>query len=373
MRAKSGPVSGSSTRRVVYFLGAGFSAPFGLPVMSTFLEKSKDLYFENPSRYGHFQEVFEEIGRMSIVKNCYKTDLFNIEEILSILTMQKSLRGRKLNDVFVRYIRDVIDYYTPRPQRLAQKTPVPKWKEQLFSSIGEVQQSLAFFVASLAPSRILRASPGAGTVHAETLASPPKVKYDVISLNYDKVLENFARYIQATVARAPISFQVHGGPETAEEVASRPTVKVTLAKLHGSVDSPALVAPTWNKDVKKPLRDAWKSALELLENANHIRIIGYSLPTSDAYIKYLLRAAAIASPNKNLKKIDVLCLDDRRESLRQRYQEFVDFPTFRFANQSVEQYLRAVREATIKPSDAEEIELKHLEEVHELFFKEYGG
>jgi len=34
--------------KVVYLLGAGFSAPLGLPVMSNFLEKSKDIYFADP-------------------------------------------------------------------------------------------------------------------------------------------------------------------------------------------------------------------------------------------------------------------------------------------------------------------------------------
>ena len=30
--------------RVVYVLGAGFSAPLGIPIVRSFLEKSKDLY-----------------------------------------------------------------------------------------------------------------------------------------------------------------------------------------------------------------------------------------------------------------------------------------------------------------------------------------
>lgn len=33
-----------NVENVVYILGAGFSAQFGLPIMSNFLEKSKDMY-----------------------------------------------------------------------------------------------------------------------------------------------------------------------------------------------------------------------------------------------------------------------------------------------------------------------------------------
>ncbi len=44
--------------KVVYFLGAGFSAPLGLPVMRDFLIKSKDMYFENPDRYKHLAIIY---------------------------------------------------------------------------------------------------------------------------------------------------------------------------------------------------------------------------------------------------------------------------------------------------------------------------
>ena len=36
---RTGPMN-----RVVYVLGAGFSAPLGIPIVRSFLEKSKDLY-----------------------------------------------------------------------------------------------------------------------------------------------------------------------------------------------------------------------------------------------------------------------------------------------------------------------------------------
>lgn len=47
-----------SIQRVAYLLGAGFSAPLGLPVMSNFLAKAKDLYFEDQERYEQSHEEF---------------------------------------------------------------------------------------------------------------------------------------------------------------------------------------------------------------------------------------------------------------------------------------------------------------------------
>jgi hypothetical protein len=70
------------TSRVVYLLGAGFSAPLGLPVMSNFLERAKDLYYERPSDFGEFLRVFDTIRELSGVLRYAAADLHNIEEIL---------------------------------------------------------------------------------------------------------------------------------------------------------------------------------------------------------------------------------------------------------------------------------------------------
>ena len=50
---------------------------------------------------------------MSIIKNYYQANLFNIEDILSVLEMGEYLEGKPLKDVFLKYITDVIAYYTP--------------------------------------------------------------------------------------------------------------------------------------------------------------------------------------------------------------------------------------------------------------------
>ena len=61
-----------------------------------------------------------------------------------------------------------------------------------------------------------------------------------------------------------------------------------LAKLHGSVDTGEIIPPTWNKQMSSPkIRDAWRAAFYLLEHANHVRVIAYSLPQADNYIKYV--------------------------------------------------------------------------------------
>ena len=90
------------TENVVYLLGAGFFYPLGLPVMGNFLEKSKDMYFEDKGGYQHFEEVFEKIREMHVSKTYYDTDLTNIEEILSILEMEQHLGDKSSKQSFCR-------------------------------------------------------------------------------------------------------------------------------------------------------------------------------------------------------------------------------------------------------------------------------
>lgn len=118
--------------RVVYLLGAGFSAPLGIPVMSDFLSKSKDMHSLEPTKYQHFQEVFKTIKDMSVAKNYFNADLFNIEEILSILEMKDYLNSSGNSDMFKKYIADVIKYYTPNPEDVDASKFTSGWKAELF-------------------------------------------------------------------------------------------------------------------------------------------------------------------------------------------------------------------------------------------------
>jgi len=146
--------------------------------------------------------------------------------------------------------------------------------------------------------------------------------------------------------------------------------KAALAKLHGSIDKENIVAPTWNKGgVNSKVLSAWKLAHDVLIEANHLRILGYSLPEGDAYIRYLLKSAAIKSPH--LKSIDVICLEST-DSVRKRYEEFIRFKYFRFMNANIIEYLRknrdlgrAGRRETSPGSGS--ISLNKLEDSHNSF------
>jgi hypothetical protein len=324
--------------KVVYFLGAGFSAPMGLPVMNNFLIHSKDLYLSNPDKYHHFGEVFKTIDAMHRAKSHYNVDLFNIEEILSLLEMKYYVTDSGDRELFIDYLQDVIKALTP-PAPAPQK-PVPyskgDWPRYLFGGTGTGGGWRAYcsFVAALFNLVIqINVSKEKSPLKLDKEEAPP-VQYSVISLNYDLVLERCLDLIlHQCDTRPDVSFA-----RTCKE-AEMPG-RVPLAKLHGSVDS-TIVPPTWNKVAQpKEIQKAWKLAYKVLSEATQIRILGYSLPQTDSYVRYLLESATMEDPHrKNLKNIDVICLDDPNGSVQGRYEEFLCFYRRRFTKLDITSYL----------------------------------
>lgn len=148
------------------------------------------------------------------------------------------------------------------------------------------------------------------------------------------------------------------------------TSEIAIAKLHGDVESGKIILPTWNKLISPEISESWKLAFNVLKSANHIRIMGYSLPETDAYVKYLVKAAVLSSTN--LKSIDIICLDND-QIIEKRYRNFVDFHKMRFISGDVIDYFDTIREAILDARTFTEdpFNFSVLEQAHESFISEY--
>ena len=352
--------------RIVYLLGAGFSAPLGLPVVRNFLELSKDLYFREEDTYEHFEKVFDTIRDLSVCKNYYTTDLYNIEEILSLLEMSSSLVGdEETRQSFIQYISDVIRHYTPSN---GGRTRGQHWARTVFGP--EPWNYYALFVATILNFPVRRMTePVNSTEYLPMDPIPRAIEYSVITLNYDLVLESLAGDLNDWVVKEDaVLAKSHPYRHFDRDHKQYPSpggrFNGYLCKLHGSIDTGDIIPPTWNKRLAQgTLLKAWEIAHFLLQHANHVRIIGYSLPEADSYIKYLLRAASLN--NLHLKTFDVLCLD-RDETVRKRYDAFVCFPNYRFKSGCVKNYLE--QHVNYYGGWPFTVDLGGLEEVHQGFF-----
>jgi len=115
-------------------------------------------------------------------------------------------------------------------------------------------------------------------------------------------------------------------------------------------------------------------AYQLLADATQLRIIGYSLPTADAYVKYLLKSAVIKDPH--LKKIDVICRDPDG-SVEKRYNDFIKFDYYNFVGADVDTYLSNHAGRYKNASGKKDLErgfiINELEEAHKSFMSSFSS
>jgi hypothetical protein len=192
-------------------------------------------------------------------------------------------------------------------------------------------------------------------------------RYSIITLNYDLIIETLWKSMVDRFTVLSSDRQLNNNIATVlEKEEDFDRELFYMAKLHGSISNPkSIMPPSWNKTITGELQPAWKLAHKLLQQAQHIRIIGYSLPITDAYIKYFLKYAVLTS--QHLKKIDVICLDGDGQ-VRNRYGQFIS-SKLRFANETTEEYLKTITTSSTTHLSGRKnpYTYKQIETAHENF------
>ena len=360
---------------IVYILGAGFSAPLGLPLMSNFWLKASQLARSEPE-LGTIDALIDRLKSIDAVRGYYRHEMHNLEEALSVIEMQDALEGKHETENFKKMIAQVIASST-KEMPIVEPTGFSEqnWLDTLFgrdanSPLGGTNWPLfGHFVGSLLGlqlrlSEVQNPRGGAPNYICKVVGGGKNENnYSVITLNYDTILEKVCEFMNRTFL--PQSYNANFASESKDEPSGlrRPP----LIHLHGSINAPQdIILPTYNKAFRQSaMPPSWRSAKELLMKANQIRMIGYSLPQSDTYIKYLLKAAL----GKRLEKFDILCLDDEDHTVEKRYEDFVEFQPRRFLNKSTEEYLGELfmLRGTVA-SSTKEFFFDKLERVHSEFF-----
>lgn len=329
--------------RVVYILGAGFSASAGIPTIREFLTRAYELHSDNSQEFSFYEKVFERLDQLGHVGTFYSVDLKNIEDVLSMLEMRAFVRDDVVDiadlELFEKFICSVINATTPSYPNSFHAS----YRSWMQGRMGpEPLHFYASFVMGLYNIQLSGASGGEIEISGfgkAALLRPTRmdknIRYDVVSLNYDRLLENSVAALNSSLTDG-VNLDFNEDARNA----------VGLAKLHGDAGSGIVVCPTWNKsDIsnlkKQKIKEAWRAAYNSLRKATQIRVVGYSLPVLDSYIRYLLKAAIHDS--RNLKKIEVLCLDPQHD-VEKRYKELVPtFANFKFISQDVGVYLNNCR------------------------------
>lgn len=341
--------------KIVYFFGAGFSAPLGLPVMSDFYNKSKQMYLDHGNDYKYFKKVFKTINEIAVTKNYFSADLLNIEEILSIIEMEDLISGNTRKSDFLKYLADVVKFYTPSITPIIKNRMDQQWYLQIIGSNWKWRH-YGCFVGHLLNLMMIRQQVSVGSTGIEFRYSylknkNPEIKYLIITVNYDMVFDLVISYIKDNFeGLSKIGFDC-------------------LAKLHGSISPMSIVPPTWNKTIDSKILPAWQKAYDALKEATQLRILGYSLPKTDSYIKYLFKAAT--AKESFIQKIDVICKDPYGD-VKQRYDDFIEYSFYDFRNEDIFKYFEEI--VSVFSNEAgrnrDKVLWNQLEIAHERFMNE---
>lgn len=281
----------------VFILGAGASKDAGAPLMSEFIDSAEDLY-----RHGKFGndspkigKVFEALVELQRVHAKSDLDLDNIETLFGALEMAR-ITG-KLGAYSTKEIEEI--------------------REGLIKLIVGTLERMVRFTDNF---RV-----GGSYQHFVTLLSESAYSNSaIITFNYDIALDQ-ALYIGDRIFDYNLSpttggkidyLKLHGSinwgfakggagkivPYDIEEFIARSTfppsrdghiylnIGSRISQVATGVDPlPVIVPPTWNKSEyhQGSLRNVWSKTASALSLAANIYVVGYSLPSSDLFFRYL--------------------------------------------------------------------------------------
>jgi hypothetical protein len=307
--------------KTVFILGAGASADAGLPLMNNFFDKAKRIFKQFNSlpeivkNKEHFERVFNFIADLQPIYAKAFLDLDNIETLFGALEMAEIL------------------------ERLGDKT---------LDEIAQIKKSLIKviiitieFNTNLYISEDEYQSKGSIPVLIRSLYKGFDEKFrrmfcdfSFITFNYDLVIDYALRknglifnYFLNGGENIPL-LKLHGSvnwiknndddaihiAKVNERMTSLKGTDILFttigANLIDDYQTPVIVPPTWNKSQhQKTIKQVWQKAATELAEAEILFIIGYSLPESDMFFRYLyglgtfsdthLNRIIVINPDKN--------------------------------------------------------------------------
>jgi hypothetical protein len=310
----------------VYILGAGFSKDSGMPLMHEFLNRMRDardgIGSERQDERRAIERVFafRHDAAGAACRTCL--DVENIEELFSLAAASQG--QPEIAESITRAIAATLDFCR-REERGAEywmqidvaeddgptnaKFPVPRaWPELERAPRGK---SCHRPVAEIF----------AGIISGKFVETNPAQRNTVITFNYDLVLEEALRVIEA-----PFNYGGTLELDPNDSAYSTDAAATSILKVHGSINwtrgsggdnrararpsyesvwrdqaVPILTPPTWRKEFSDVFARVWDAAVSSMRTATNIIVVGFSMPPTDTHFKYLL--AAGLQNNISLRRI----------------------------------------------------------------------
>ncbi|MFB9862760.1 hypothetical protein [Rufibacter immobilis] len=301
----------------VYILGAGASFESGAPLMNNFLDVAEDLLlkeaFSNEDSK-EIQLVFDLISELQIVHSKAQLDLNNIESLFGAIEMGIILGRLTPKSKDIAKYKKALTTLISKTLIKSMRFPFAEIKEISNTPIFKSSESYNNFVELLKGDKIVTASV---LTFNYDLGLDIAFHYNEIDIDYRlneatnnfNLLKLYGSINWYTTNNKKIEYlsikEVMSSYLMREEYQKRKFIngKEENFDINKYIDSintnnttkTVIIPPTWNKtDYHGQLTKVWKAAAEKLSNAQNIYIIGYSLPESDSFFRYLFALGTIS-------------------------------------------------------------------------------
>jgi hypothetical protein len=304
--------------KTVFILGAGASVESGAPLMNNFLDTAQDLlnrgsFDKNPNERHSIFEIFQLISKLESIHSRAPIDLNNIESLFGLIEMGNIIGkiGHIDDSEKIKYYRDSLITLITRTLEESMEFKINNEKYTTSSSYT----SFCDYVKSYNKNN----------------------KSSIITFNYDLGVDIGLQHqfgalnycLKKDLNDSIKLLKLHGSINWINREEGIDIIKsnvnynnnenyIRISNRKNLTDVPVIVPPTWNKSqYHGELSNVWNSAAIELNSADNLVIIGFSIPETDTFFKYLLGLGLMNG--QRIREIIVINKDDSIE-IKDRYK-----------------------------------------------------
>jgi NAD-dependent SIR2 family protein deacetylase len=330
---------------IIFILGAGASKEAGGPLMSDFLSVADELRRSNKldkKLVDQFDQIFTARGKLQSIFSKGDLDIYNIESLFALFEMMDLLgtdiAGMNANDlqsslrtliaktlekrILIPYVKINDKDYGLRPPK-----PYGDFVDLLLNlqkhgmTVGVIT-----FNYDLALDFALFQRPGGEINYC---LDPDKLNFSIPIMK----LHGSLNWAKCSVCKRIKPFQLNEFfrlhyqfiTESIDLDTSERLGHLTCCNGRVVSSEPVIVPPTWNKTRHyEEIASVWKAAAKHLSEAENIFVIGYSLPDSDQFFRYLYSLGTVSET-----VIKRFCVFNPDTSIEGRYRNLLGKTTER--------------------------------------------
>jgi hypothetical protein len=335
--------------KTVFILGAGASAAARAPVMANFMDAAEDLLFRDcvGAEKEYFELVFRARSRLQAVYSKALIDLDNLEALFVAFEMADLLGkalgelgqdvvsrlGEAMRHVITRTLAETMPYRNdgeylqpPEPYYLFAQGILKECEETpgsvsvvTFNYDCAIDYALAY--AGIATDYCLECGPSKKQPTIDLMklhgslnwlrkgkeVEPIPIQRRLLAREFDRKYSPSDSSLKDPNARI-----MNAAARVALERTGRPDLEAVEI---------CIVPPTWSKgEHHKGLRPVWQHAAQHLSKAERIVVVGYSLPPTDEFFRYLF---ALGTMSDTTLKSFLVFDKGASEELDQRFRRLL--------------------------------------------------